>query len=138
MQEFGKSTERLLDLREQLVGDSNTYETAAAAKLAEFDNESNTIADPATKRSMCALRKRTQEDINERIATTRATIKQLDAVLTKGNDLQHAAKCVLIADSLHQHGEDIDQTLQQAKTAATQYAATTNTLLARINRALAD
>jgi ABC-type transporter Mla subunit MlaD len=87
---------------------------------------------------MCTLRRRTQEDINERISNAKATLDQLDTVLAKGNDLQHAAKCVLIADSLHQHGEEIDQTLRQAKTTATQYTATTNGLLARINHALAD
>jgi hypothetical protein len=138
LQEFNHTTERLIALRETLRRDIDTYQTAATTKLAEFAKEQAAITDEATQRSMCSLRRHTEDDIKERLDNARNTLDQLDTVLAKGNDLGHAAKCVLIADSLHQHGEDVDQQLQQARTTAAQYATTTGNLLARINHAIAD
>jgi hypothetical protein len=76
--------------------------------------------------------------MSERLEHAQATLDGLDAVLAKGSDLQHAAKCVLIADDLHTNGEDLNRQLAQAKQDADQYATTTNALLARITNALAE
>ena len=138
LQDFQNATEALIALRAHLRTDLMAYNTAATAKLAEFDREHAAITDEATQHSMTILRERATEDINARLTSARATLEQLDTVLSTGNDLRHAATCVLIADSLHQHGEDIDHHVQQAQHTAQQYTATTNTLLARINHALAN
>ena len=138
LQEFNRSTERLITLRDQLQTDINEYKTAYNAKIAEFDQENASITDATTQRGMTTLRRRTEQDMTERIDAARSTMDQLGTVLAKGSDLQHAAKCVLIADELHAHGEDLDNQIQMAKQAATQYATTTNGLLARISQALAE
>lgn len=138
LQEFGRTTDRLTSQRERLRQAIEDYKTAYTAKLAEFDKERAAITNPATQRSMNVLRRHTEDDMTERISNATATLDQLDTALAQGADLQHAAHCVLIATDLHSHGEDLDQQLRDAKTQATTYAATTTTLLARINQALTD
>ena len=138
LQEFNRSTDRLLTLRDQLQKDIDEYQAAYNAKIAEFDQENASINDAATQRGMTTLRRRAEQDMTERIGAARGTIDQLGTVLAKGSDLQHAAKCVLIADGLHAQGEELDNQITAAKQAATQYATTTSGLLARISQALAE
>lgn len=138
LQSFTKGTDRLLRLRGELCRDLKQYEETAAAKLASFDEQASQVKDEKTVRSLAVLRRRTQEDVRERLANGQAVLEQLDLVLAKGSDLQHAAKAVLIAGDLHDHGLEIDETLKAAKTDAGQYEATTNSLLARLATALAE
>jgi hypothetical protein len=138
LQDFARSTQTLTTLRTTLQQDIQDYEIAYNAKLAEFDQERAQITDPDTNRSMTTLRRRTEQDKNDRLNNAKATLDHLNTVLAKGKDLQHAAQCVLIANNLHQHGEDLDTTIQTAKTEANKYAVTTNGLLARISQALAE
>jgi hypothetical protein len=86
---------------------------------------------------MTVLRRQTEEDMNDRLSTARETLDYLDTVINQGASLQHAAKCVLIADELQNHAQNLDQQVQAAKQAANNYANTTTNLLARINVALA-
>jgi hypothetical protein len=76
--------------------------------------------------------------MNECIMTAKATLDNLDTVPAKGADLQHAAKCVLIAAELHTHGQDVDAQLKTAREQARDHGKVTNGLLARINTALAE
>lgn len=138
LDDFNRSTERLLTLRENLRKDIDDYKTAYNTKLAEFDQERKQIADPSTQRTITTLRRQTEQDMTERINNAQATLDRLDAVITQGTSLQHAAKCIIIADDLHQHGTDLDQQLQLTQQAANTYASTTTGLLARINATLTE
>ncbi|HEY4362509.1 MAG TPA: hypothetical protein VGN17_16165 [Bryobacteraceae bacterium] len=138
LQDFSRSTDRLTTMRERLRQAITDYQAAYHARLAEFDKERAAINNPSTQRSMSILRRHTEDDMTERVNNATSTLDQLDTVLAQGADLQHAAQCVIIANDLHQHGEDLDNQLRDAKTQATAYAATTTSLLARINQALTD
>jgi len=138
LEDFNRSTERLLTLRDNLRKDIDDYKTAYNTKLGEFDQERNQIADPSTQRTITSLRRQTEQDMSERINNAQATLDHLDTVITQGTSLQHAAKCIMIADELHQHGTDLDQQLQATQQAANTYASTTSSLLARINHALTE
>jgi len=138
LEEFTTSTERLCSLREHLTNDIREYETTSQEHLALFDNERALINDPITTRSMATLRRHTEEDANDRVTNARATLEQLSTVLTKGADLQHAARCVLLAETFHEQGTTLDTSLRTAKEQATLYASVTNGLLARINNALTE
>jgi chromosome segregation ATPase len=138
LQDFTRTTDRLTTQRERLRQAIDDYKTAYNAKLLEFDKERAQISNPSTQRSMNVLRRHTESDMNDRLQNATATLDQLDTVLSQGADLQHAAQCVIIANDLHNHGEDLDNQLRDAKTQATTYAATTTSLLARINQALTD
>src|SRR5438105_15954129 len=48
LQEFNRSTDRLVTLRDQLQKDIDEYQTAYNAKIAEFDQENANISHPAT------------------------------------------------------------------------------------------
>ncbi|HEY4360271.1 MAG TPA: hypothetical protein VGN17_04860 [Bryobacteraceae bacterium] len=138
LQAFDRTTERLKTLRERLGNDIEDYKTTYTAKLATFDQERAQITNPATQRSINTLRRHTEDDMNERLQNATGTLDTLDRVLAQGADLQHAAQCVLIANDLHTTGNDLDTQLKDAKTQANAYAATTTSLLARINTALAE
>jgi hypothetical protein len=138
LQDFNRSTQRLVTLRADLGKDISTYQAACNEKLDTFDQERAAITDAQTQRSMNVLRRHTEQDMNERLAAARATLDHLDTVIAKGADLEHAAKCVLIAEELHTHGTDIDAQLKTAKEQAATYAKVTNGLLARINTALTE
>jgi hypothetical protein len=138
LQAFNRSTDHLLALRASLRKDLDEYWTAFNVKIAEFDQESSEISDRSTQRTMTALREQTEADRNERITNAQATLDHLDTVISQGASLQHAAKCIIIADELHHHAQDLDQTLRATQQAANQYATTTNSLLARINHALTE
>lgn len=138
LQAFTKGTERLTRLREDLCHDMKAYEETATAKMAAFDEQATQVHDDRTARSLANLRRHTADDVRDRLANAQAVLEQLDNVLAKGSDLQHAAKAVLIASDLHDRGEEIDNQLKQARTDASQYEATTNSLLARLATALAE
>ena len=138
LQAFTKNTEHLTALRNDLCRDRDAYQAAADAKIASFDHEAGNVADDRSGRALQRLRRRTEQDIQERLANAQSVIDELDAVLAKGSDLQHTANAVLIADDLRSHGEELDHQLATARRDAAQYAATTNALLARITTALAE
>jgi len=138
LQDFNRLNDHLMNLRAELAKDIDEYKTAYTDKLAAFDLERSCITDPATQRSMDVLRRHTEQDMNERVMAAKATLEQLDNVLTKGADLEHAAKCIIIAEELQTHGQDVDAQLKAAKEQANNYAKLTNNLLARINQTLTD
>ena len=78
----------------------------------------------------------TVADRAERLAAdTEATetIALLHNVLTKGDDLQRAANCVIIANQLHNEQERMTGEILDARRAASDYQTTTNALVARIS-----
>jgi len=136
LQDFTLSTQRLASLRENLAHDITAYEEARAKKMDEFTKELGDIKDEGTRRAMENLRRHAEEQAAERLALARAALTGLDDTLAQGADLQHAARCVMLADEFNTQGEDLDATVRQAKTQASSYAAVTSDLLARITRAL--
>jgi len=130
--EFAKTTERLRQLSEDLGKDVTAYETATTTKLAEFDGELKAIKDSSTRRHVERLRAKAQRQAAERLQTSRSALDDLQLVLAQGGDLQHAAKCVQLADELHIQGNDLDAQVRRAKDQAAAYARLSNTLLAKL------
>jgi len=64
LKEFLNSTERLITLRERLLADIRQYNDAAALK--RFDQEAANITDQNTTKNMTLLRRKTEEDTNDR------------------------------------------------------------------------
>jgi hypothetical protein len=138
LEDFTLSTQRLVSLRSDLEHDIGAYETAYQSQLVTFDQERSAITDASTLRSMDVLRRHTEQDMHERIMKAKAALGNLDNVLAKGSDLQHAAKCVLIAQDVHAHGEDLDNQLKATWEQAADYRTVTTSLLDRIHQAIAD
>ena len=138
LQEFDLNTKRLTTQRDNLNKDLDDYAAAYQQKLQAFDAENAAIVDEATKRTIAALRRELEQTVQDSLTVGRATLMRLDAVLAKGADLQHAAKCVLIAEELDNHGKEMDAQLKAATDQARSYTTITNTLLARLNTAAAS
>lgn len=130
--EFGRTTQRLQTLSQDLSKDIASYETATTAKLGEFDNELKLIKDAGTRRHLERVRGKAQRQAAERLHAARSALDSLHLVLSQGTDLQHAAKSVQLADELQLHGNDLERQVQQAKDQATSYARLSNTLLAKL------
>jgi hypothetical protein len=138
--EFVRSTDRLRQLQADLEKDINNYDTARTAKLVEFDTELKLIKDNGTRRHMERLRARSQRHTTEQLQNARTALDTLAAVLNQGTDLQHAAKCVQLADELQLQGNDLATQVVRAKEQIATYNRLSNTLLAKLttNTAAAD
>ena len=66
------------------------------------------------------------------LTTSRSALDGLQLVLAQGGDLQHAARCVTLADELQVQGTDLEAQVQRAKDQAASYARVSNTLLAKL------
>lgn len=132
LREFLASTDRLSSLRDELCRDIEHLSAASAEKLQEFDRESSQITDPVTRSAMTGLRQSAREHAVARLAAARSAMDLLDRVLAEGRDVQHAAKCVLIADELELRGQQVADRVRQAKDEATSYAKLTTELLSRL------
>ena len=121
LQDFLRSTNRLTALRDHLKEDLTAYDHAAASALSMFDKEASGINDPVVMKNMTLLRRKTQEDHAERQQSANETITLLDYVLAKGNDLAHAANCVMIANDLHTKGELVNEQTSDARRSAVTY-----------------
>jgi septal ring factor EnvC (AmiA/AmiB activator) len=130
--EFVTTTDRLRQLSEDLGKDITAYETATTNKLAEFDGELKAIKDTSTRRHMERLRVKAQRQAAERVQISRSALDGLQLVLAQGGDLQHAAKCVQLADELHVQGTDLESQVRTARDQAAAYARLSNTLLAKL------
>ena len=130
--EFATTTDHLRQLSEDLGKDITAYETATTNKLAEFDGELKAIKDSSTRRHMERLRAKAQRQAAERVQISRSALDRLQLVLAQGGDLQHAAKCVQLADELHVQGTDLDTQVRTARDQAAAYARLSNTLLAKL------
>lgn len=130
--EFVRSTDRLRQLQADLEKDISNYDVARTAKLAEFDVELKLIKDNNTRRHMERLRARSQRHTTEQLQNARTALDTLQAVLNQGSDLQHAAKCVQLADELQLQGNDLSNQVQRAKEQVATYNRLSNTLLAKL------
>jgi hypothetical protein len=130
--EFGKSTQRLHELRAELAKDIASYDAARNSKLADLDNELKQIKDASTRRHMERLRTRAQHQTTEALQNAQAALASLESVLAQGTDLQHAAKCVQIADELQLQGTDLTNQVQRAKEHVATYSRLSNNLLAQL------
>jgi hypothetical protein len=136
--EFGRTTGRLRQLSQDLANDIGAYETAHAATMAEFDQQLQAIKDQGTRRHMDRLRTRAQRQATEQIQAARSALDTLQTVLAQGADLQHAARCVQLADELRVHADELATQVATAKDQATAYARLSTTLLAKLTRPTAD
>lgn len=130
--EFGRSTERLHELQAELEKDIASYDTARTAKLADFETELKQINDAGTRRHMERLRARAQHHTTEALQNAQMALDALNSVLAQGTDLQHAARCVQLADELHLQGSDLETQVQRAKEQVASYSRLSNTLLAKL------
>jgi hypothetical protein len=132
LQEFGRTNDRLKQLREELTKDIASFEEARASKLATLDLELQAIKDTTTRRQMERLRTRAVHLVTERLSSARATLDTLQLVLAQGEDLTHAAKVVQLAEDLTVQSQDLAAQVQRAKDQASQYAKLTTMLLASL------
>ncbi len=132
VKEFLKTTKRLAALRDELRQDINELDAATNRTIAQFDQERDMITDPVTKNAMTALRTTARQEANDRRNDARAALSQLDRVLRQGNDVAHAAKCVMLADELHTSTARIDDERRRATEEANSYTTMTNDLLTKL------
>jgi len=132
--EFSRTTTSLRHLSQDLANDIGAYEITHAAKIAEFDQELQAIKDQATHRHMERLRTRAQRQATEQLQSARSALDALQTVLAQGADLQHAARCVQLADELRVHADELATQVATAKDQANAYARLSTTLLAKLTR----
>jgi hypothetical protein len=82
---------------------------------------------------MQVVRQQAEAGQNALMTNATETIALLHNVLTKGDDLQRAANCVIIANQLHNEQERMTGEILDARRAASDYQTTTNALVARIS-----
>lgn len=138
LQEFALASQRLAGLREHLTGDLAAYNDARAKKLDEFDKQLASIHDAGTQRAMEQLRRQVEEQSTERAALARSALLGVEAAIAQGADLQHAARCVMLADEFHVQGQELDTQVRQARAQAVRYQAVTADLLSHITNALTN
>jgi len=95
--------------------DIASYDAARNSKLADLDNELKQIKDASTRRHMERLRTRAQHQTTEALQNAQAALASLESVLAQGTDLQHAAKCVQIADELQLQGQTLPTKCSEPK-----------------------
>lgn len=132
LQEFVRSTERLVQLRDDLEKDIAAYDAARMAKLAEFESELKQIQDSGTRRHMERLRSRSVRHTTDQLQRARTALDTLHAVLNQGSDLQHAARCVQLAEELQLQGNDLLDQVARAKQQVATYERLSKTLLAKL------
>ncbi len=132
LQEFGRSNDRLKQLREELSKDIGSFEEARTAKLATLDLELQAIKDTTTRRQMERLRTRALHQVTERLTTAKATLDTLQLVLAQGEDLTHAAKVVQLAEDLTVQAQDLTAQVGRVQDQASAYAKLATTLLATL------
>lgn len=130
--EFGRSTQRLHELHAELAKDISNYDAARTSKLADLNTELQQIKDSGTRRHMERLRTRAQRQTTEAIQNAQNALAALEGVLAQGTDLQHAARCVQLADELQLQGNDLATQVERAKEHVATYNRLTNNLLAQL------
>jgi hypothetical protein len=136
LKEFERSTNRLNRLDNDLQIDLGAYQNAAISALQRFDEQAQGIKDPGMLQKMQLLRQQAEQEQNALMTSATETLALLHNVLAKGNDLQRAANCVIIANELHNEQARMHGELMDARRAANEYQSTTNALLARISTIL--
>lgn len=130
--EFLKTTRRLERLRDELREDITRLDAATKHTLARFDQERAAITDPITRTAMRALRTQARQEASERLAQAQEALDQLGRVLVQGNDVAHAARCVMLAEELNTTSTALNEHLRRATEQATAYTTMTNDLLGRL------
>jgi hypothetical protein len=132
LQDFDRTTAGLERLLAELDKEIRAYDAARTEKMAAFNHELQAINSPATRRHVEHLRARASATTARRLTRSRSTLTALHALIERGADVQHAARCVQLAHDLDVQGSDLRAQVQFTRHQVVAYARLTTTLLANL------
>jgi chromosome segregation ATPase len=135
LQEFDRAAQQLERLVGELDREIAAFDTARTEKMTEFNDEFDAIASAPIRHHLEHLRARANASAARRLAHSRAILTRLQTVVTRGADVQHAARCLHIAHDLDVQGSDLRDQVQFTRQQAAEYARLTTTLLAALTHA---